>query len=123
VPRWKSVLFEFSKRRELSIERCYRLRCKRVASAFAATLNSNIEWCSHADVMEWYSQRSEWLQEPRSNDAVQDDKIPATRISLHRFCDNVDDHSVLLMGFGQIRRYRAILHKIPEIIGVKMHFR
>lgn len=106
------------------MERCDRLGIiQRIAAAFPATLNSDVEGRAKDDIVSWHTQCLEWLQEPRSDDAVHNNEIAALGISFCHSCQNIDDDTVLLVGPGQIGRDRAMLDEMPEVVGMKMHLR
>lgn len=96
---------------------------QRIAAAVPATLDRDLQRRTQDDVMERHGQRQERPEEPRADDAVDDDEVPAPGITLGHRRQGADHHLVLCLGLGQIGSDRAVLDEMPEVVGVEVNLR
>ena len=96
---------------------------QRVPAPLLTTPDRDVERRAQDHVVHRRRDFSERFEEPRPDDAVDDDEIAAPGIALRGLRQHVEHDRVLVVGLGQVGLDRAVLDEMPEIVAVKMDLR
>ena len=116
--------FERTKFRELLMQSCDVFRIGQgIAATNLAALDRRVQgWAKH-DVVDREVYPPERFKEPGADDAVHNDELATTCVASRDIRQNIDHHPILLICLRKIGWDRAVLDKMPEVVGVEMHFR